>query len=96
MGAPACRGGVEAGAVVGPVEDAVRRELGDRAGSALGLMAATLARQLDDAGDPTPAATVARELRLLLVEIDRVAPAQTRSVVDDLRARRASREKASG
>ncbi len=81
---------------MGSVEAAVRRELGGRVESALGQAAIALARQLDGVVDPTPAATVARELRLVLAEIDSRMPAVARSGLDDLRARRAAREKAAG
>ena len=79
---------------MGVVEARVCRDLGERADTGLGQAALVLARHLDEVIDPTPAATVARELRLLLAEIDAKNPAVTRSGLDDLRARRAAREKA--
>jgi len=75
----------------GPVERAVSSDLGGRANSGLGQAALVLARELDRSEDASMA-TVARELRLLLVEIDRLVPQESRSDLDDLRARRAARE----
>jgi hypothetical protein len=75
----------------GPVERAVSSDLAERASSGLGQAALVLARELDRSEDASMA-TVARELRLLLVEIDRLVPAESRSDLDDLRARRAARE----
>ena len=81
---------------MGPVELALRRDLGDRAESVLGQAAIAIARRLDAEMESTPAASAARELRLLLAEIDRRVPVTARSAVDDLRARRAARGQASG
>ena len=75
----------------GPVERAVSSDLAERVSSGLGQAALVLARELDRSEDASMA-TVARELRLLLVEIDRLKPAESRSDLDDLRARRAARE----
>ena len=75
----------------GPVERAVFSDLAERVSSGLGQAALVLALELDRSEDASMA-TVARELRLLLVEIDRLKPAESRSDLDDLRARRAARE----
>ena len=81
---------------LGPVEAAIRRDLADRSESALVQAAFAIARRLDVETESAPAASVARELRLLLAEIDRQVPVTARSAVDDLRARRAARGQASG
>lgn len=81
---------------MGSVTAAVRRDLGDRVDTALGQAALVLAQQLDDVVEPTPAATLTRELRLLLAEIDSRTPAAARSGLDELRERRAARGAAAG
>jgi hypothetical protein len=77
---------------VGANEKAVLQDLDTRRETAYGQLAVTLARELDVASDPSAAAMVARELRLLLVEINKSVPEVARSELDDLRARRAARE----
>lgn len=88
--------GLAADDLAGPNEQALRNDLGARADLAYGRLAITLARQLDNTDDPASAAAVARELRLLLVEIGRSVPETVRSELDELRARRAARETGSG
>jgi len=79
---------------MGPVEAAVRVDLAERVRSALGQAALVLARHLDEAGEAAAATQAARELRLLLTEIWRTSAPAARGEIDDLRARRAERERA--
>ena len=81
---------------MGSVEVAVRAQLGERVELALGQAALVLARQLDECVDVGPLATLARELRLMLADIEARSPAVVRSGLDELRARRAAREEAAG
>lgn len=62
-------------------------------GSALGRTALALASHVDFGVETQAVTAAARELRLVLTEIMKI-PSEARSGIDDLRARRAEREKA--
>ena len=83
----------------GPVVTAVRRDLrrlpeGDRAG-ALAAQALKIALILDEAADAAEVPAAARELRITMTELLKLAP-KARSGIDEIRARRAKRAEAAG
>jgi hypothetical protein len=80
----------------GPVEHAARAELRNLGCSvqsdASAALAVSLARQIDTARGAVAAAAAAGQLRVLLIDLRKLAAEQPeRDVIDDLNARRARR-----
>lgn len=81
---------------MGAIEDAVRQEIealgGEETAPGLAAAALNLARHQDETDAPTAAATVARDLRAILLDLRKLAPVQSKGdAVDDIAAQRERR-----